>query len=104
MIRPFLAAAALLAAAGPALAQNYATVRFQNNSGAVIYSIEASPQDNPNWGGDLLEHYVLNPGQGRDVTFVNVTNCYYDVRVTFTDGSQFTDVLDLCTYNQYNIN
>ena len=97
-------ASALALLAVPALAQDAATVRFQNNSRATVYSVEASPTSTNAWGGDLLDSYVLAPGSYRDVTFVNVANCYYDVRIVFTDGSGYTDVLDLCSYGQYNIN
>lgn len=91
-----------LMAALPAAAQTYG-VRFQNYSGATVYSIETSPTHESNWGGDQLGQYTLSPGQHLDLTIHNVSNCYYDVRITFTSGASYTDVLDVCAYNQYNI-
>lgn len=96
-----LATAALVAL--PALAQSY-QVRFQNNSGAVVYRIYSSPTNNNSWENDLLGQNVLQPGQYLDVTIRNVSNCYYDVLVEFADGSQVVDTYDLCNIAQVNIN
>lgn len=100
-----LAAALSVAAlsAAPAIAQSYG-IRFQNNSGAVVYRIYYSPSDNPSWENDLLGANVLQPGQHLDVTLQNVSNCYYDLLVEFQNGSSFTDVVDLCTIGRYVIN
>ncbi|EPX87522.1 hypothetical protein ruthe_00385 [Rubellimicrobium thermophilum DSM 16684] len=84
-------------------AQTYG-VRFQNNSGQVVYRIYSSPTHNNSWEQDLLGSRVLQPGQYLDVIFHNVANCYYDVLVEFASGQQFTDTWDICTYSQYNIN
>jgi exodeoxyribonuclease-3 len=84
----------------PALAQSYG-IRFQNNSGAVVYRIYYSPADNPSWENDLLGANVLQPGQHLDVTIQNVSNCYYDLLVEFESGYSFTDVVDLCTIGRY---
>ena len=55
------------------------------------------------WRQDLLGSNVLYPGQGFEVIFTNVQNCYYDVMVEFQSGYSFTDTWDVCSYNQYNI-
>lgn len=100
-----LASALVLGAlsALPAAAQNYG-VRFQNNSGAVVYRIYSSPTHEGSWRQDLLGSNVLYPGQGLDVILANVQNCYYDVMVEFESGYSFTDTWDVCSYSQYNIN
>ena len=97
------AAALATLAALPALAQSYG-VRFQNNSGAVVYRIYSSPTNNDNWEQDLLGANVLQPGQFLDVTIHNVSNCYYDVLIEWQNGAQVTDTFDLCNYNLYTIN
>ena len=97
-------AAALLAlSAIPAAAQTYG-VRFQNNSGATVYRIYSSPTHEGSWRPDQLGSNVLDPGQGFDVVFTNVQNCYYDVMVEFESGYSFSDTWDVCSFNQYNIN
>lgn len=95
--------AAALLAATPAVAQTY-QIRFQNNSGAVVYRVYSSPTDNESYRQDLLGANVLQPGQHLDVAFQNVYNCYYDVLIEFSDGSQVTDTFDICSYDRYNIN
>ena len=84
-------------------AQTY-NVRFQNNSGQVVYRIYSSPTNNNSWEQDLLGSNVLRPGQYLDVIIHNVSNCSYDVLVEFSSGASFTDTWDICTYSQYNIN
>ena len=106
MTRLISAAAALalaVLAAAPAAAQSYA-VRFQNTSGATVYSIRTSPTHDSFWSEDYLYNNVLVPGAGLNITFSNVSNCYYDVEVVFTHGGGFTDTWDICSFSQYNIN
>ena len=95
-----LAFAAL--AAMPAAAQTYG-VRFQNVSGMTVYSIRTSPTHDAYWSDDYLYENVLVPGAGLNITFTNVSNCYYDVEIVFTDGTGYTDTWDICSYSQYNI-
>ena len=103
----FVALASALAlgalSAMPAAAQSYA-VRFQNNSGATVYRLYSSPTHNNSWEQDLLGSNVLYPGQGFEVVFTNVQNCYYDVMVEFESGYSYSDTWDVCAYTQYNIN
>jgi hypothetical protein len=100
-----LASALALSAftAQPAAAQTYG-VRFQNNSGDTVYRIYSSPTHEGSWRQDLLGSNVLYPGQGFEVIFTNVQNCYYDVMVEFQSGYSYSDTWDVCSYSQYNIN
>jgi hypothetical protein len=98
-----LVAAVTALSALPAAAQSYG-IRFQNNSGAVVYRIYSSPTHNNSWENDLLGANVLQPGQHLDVTIHNVSNCYYDLLVEFSNGASFTDVVDICQVGRYTIN
>lgn len=98
-----LSAVALAAlSAVPAAADNLA-VRFNNYSSDTVYRIYSSPTHEGSWRQDLLGSDVLRPGQGLDVLFANVGNCYYDVMVEFASGYSFTDTWNICAAAYYDI-
>ena len=102
--RSFVPAVAVLATMATSAFAQTEGLRFQNNSGYTILRIYASPVTNNNWENDILGANVLRPGQYLDVTFQNVYECNYDVLIQFEDGVEMTDVVNICSIGQYNIN
>ena len=102
--RAFIPALALsLSLAAPVFADSVEPLRIQNNSGQTIYSFRASPVNNPDFGEDILGNNVLEPGRYLDITFRNVSECNYDLRIEFTNSAVITDVINLCQVGQYNV-
>jgi hypothetical protein len=102
--RTFIPALAIAATLGSVAAAQSQAIRFQNNSGATVYRIYASPVTNGSWENDLLGSNVLTSGRFLDVTIHNVSECNYDLLVQFENGAEFTDVVNICQIGQYNIN
>jgi hypothetical protein len=92
--------AATTLAALPAAAQSY-SLRFQNDSGEVVYRLYSTPQTMDTWERDLLGSDVLGAGEHLDVTIHNVSTCAFDVLVEFENGNRVRDVIDVCTAGTY---
>jgi hypothetical protein len=77
----------LVALAGPtALAQNYHTLKIENDSAYKIHEVYVSPQGSPFWGSDRLGSDILAPDYLLNV--FNLANGNYDVKLVDEDGDQ----------------
>ncbi len=83
-----LGIAALLLAAGPALADDAPNPSFYlvNRSAATISNVFATPAGMPNWGSDRLIGHAIPPGQNAAIRLPADGNCIYDVRVVYANG------------------
>lgn len=103
--RAFIPAVAVaLSLAAPVFADSVEPLRIQNNSGSTIYRFFASPVNNPNWENDILGNNTLGNGQHLDITFRNVSECNYDIKIEWENGSEYSDVVNICQIGQYNVN
>lgn len=100
-----LAAAAAFAVAGTgALAED---LQFQliNNSGMTLWEFYASPTTVSSWEEDILGTSTLLSGYSVTVTIADGrTNCVYDMRMVFENGSVLEDQVDMCQMGSYTIN
>ncbi len=103
--RAFIPAVAVaLSLAAPVFADSVEPLRIQNNSGSTIYRFFASPVNNPSYEQDILGNNTLGNGQYLDITFRNVSECNYDILIEWENGSQYSDVVNICQIGQYNVN
>jgi hypothetical protein len=77
-------------------------VRINNNTGGNIIELYLSPASSDDWGANRLNG-TFNSGY-----FINFTlgssECIYDIRADFDDGSYVQDQFDFCRSNTYNLN
>ena len=80
--------AALMIAAGPALADDAANPSFYliNRSASAISRVYATPAGMPNWGNDRLSGHAIPAGQNAAIRLPADGNCIYDVRVVYATG------------------
>ena len=98
-----LAAAALLAAvAVPALAEDVA-YEVVNSSSSTLVGFYTSPVSDPMWSENLVTgENALGSGESGTVSLTDgSTECAYDVKFEFEDGSALTDQVDVATWRRY---
>ena len=83
-----LCIAALLLAAGPALADETPNPSFYllNRSPTAINRVYATPAGMPNWGSDRLAGRAVAPGQNAPIRLPADGSCVYDIRVVYANG------------------
>lgn len=97
------AAAALALMAAPALAQDV-SYDLSNQTGLTLMEFYSSPASSGEWGGDILGAEVVAPGETGTVTIADgSTECVYDFRSVFEDGSELVEQYDICTMGSYTI-
>jgi hypothetical protein len=88
-MRKFLIAGALLASAmstAAFAAQQDFTIT--NHTGHTIVTLNVSPNNDSQWGPDILGRDVLNNGEQTEVSFDrNENQCSWDIKVTYDDGT-----------------
>ncbi len=97
-----------------ALALSFATtaaaqtepLRIQNDSAYTVMFLYASPVTVPewNWDEDLLGSNTLAPGNFIDITFRNVSECWYDVLFRLENGTDVADQVNICQVGYYSFN
>lgn len=88
-MRKFLIAGALMmsamATAAYAARQDFT---ITNHTGHTIVTLNVSPNNDNQWGPDILGRDVLNNGEQASVTFDrNESQCSWDIKVTYDDGT-----------------
>jgi hypothetical protein len=80
--------AALLLAAGPALADDVPNPSFYlvNRSASAISKVFATPAGMPNWGSDRLGGRAIPAGQNGAIRLPADGTCVYDIRVVYATG------------------
>ena len=77
-------------------------VRVNNNTGGDIVELYISPASSDGWGANRLNS-TFNSSR-----FINFTmgssECVYDIKANFADGSSIEDQFDSCRNNTYNLN
>ena len=64
--------------------QNFSLV---NHSGHTLVTLNVSPSDSNQWGGDILGRDTLANGESADITFPRGTQqCQWDIRATYDDN------------------
>lgn len=97
------AAAALLLAGSPALAEDL-VFTLHNQSSSVVTEFYASPSDVGNWEQDILGVDVLGSGEAVQITIADGrSQCDYDLRLVFDDGDIHEDMADLCDTGSYTV-
>lgn len=99
----FLGATLGVLAAGPAAAED---LEFEliNESSLDIVQFFTSPTDVGQWEEDVLGSGTLNAGETARVTIADGrSQCDYDMRFVFADGSDFTDTANLCETGSYTL-
>jgi hypothetical protein len=98
-MRKFLFLGALLAStistAAFAAQQDFT---ITNHTGHTIVTLNVSPNNDNNWGPDILGRDVLNNGEQAEVSFDrDEAQCSWDIQVTYDDGTN-NDLrgVDLC--------
>lgn len=86
--RLWIGALPLLAAAGPAAAQQQPNPSFYlvNKGTSAISQAFATPARMPNWGRDRLANNGIPPGQSYPIRLPADGTCIYDIRVMFANG------------------
>lgn len=75
-----------------------------NTSGYTLMEFYASPSDVGSWEADILGANVLPSGSSGVVTIADgQTQCAYDIRMVFDDGSDLTDAVNICDLGSYTI-
>ena len=75
-----------------------------NSTSMTLVEFYTSPTDVDSWEEDLLGDYVLPAGaEGTVVIADGRTQCDYDLLFVFEDGSEFTDTVDICELNSYEL-
>jgi hypothetical protein len=71
-----------------------------NASALAIQQVFAKPDGSPNWGSPLPNAAVA-AGKTGSIKVPNETNCKYDVRLVFADGtSEEHDKVDVCKHDR----
>lgn len=91
-------AAALLLAAGPALAADQ-DFTLKNKTGYTIASVYVSAAKTTDWEDDVMGKDVLEDGESVDISFPKrASACKYDLKVIYDDKDEAEwGNLDLCT-------
>lgn len=91
------------ALAVPAFAEDL-VFTLSNNTSADLQEFYTSPVDVNDWEEDVLGTDVLAAGASAQVTIADGrTQCTYDMRFVFTDGSELEDTADLCDTGSYTL-
>jgi hypothetical protein len=89
--------------AAPAFAEDL-VFTLSNNTSADLQEFYTSPADVNNWEEDVLGTDMLGAGSSAQVTIADGrTQCNYDMRFVFTDGSELEDTADLCETGSYTL-
>lgn len=98
------AAAAILLAAAPALAEDL-DFRLNNNSSSPVDGFYVSHIGTNSWEDNLMDGRTLAPGSSVGVVIADGrTTCEYDIKVTFEDGSATDERgLNLCEMGSYTV-
>lgn len=94
MLKLGLAAAAAIAIAAPAMADDWDFVLI-NSSGKAIKTVEIAPTGTTTWqpnkvDPDFKKEGAVKPGARMTVHFDKGAGCKYDVKITFSDDSNGT--------------
>ncbi len=91
--------------AGPALAQDSGEREFllTNKSQLSVGEFYTSPATMLEWGDNIFEGFVLEPGTAGTVTISGAPeDCLFDMKFVFTTGVEFVDdAVDLCETTEY---
>lgn len=93
----------LVAFAAPVAAQD---MQFEliNTSGYTLMEFYASPSDVGAWEADILGANVLPSGSSGTVNIADGrSQCTYDIRMVFDDGTDLTDSVNVCDMGSYTI-
>lgn len=94
---------AFAALAAPVMAQD---MQFEliNTSGYTLMEFYASPSDVGAWEADILGANVLPSGSSGTVNIADGrTQCSYDIRMVFDDGTDLKDSVNVCDMGSYTI-
>ena len=92
-----------MTSAAPVVAQDM-QFELTNTSGYTLMEFYASPSDVGSWEADILGANVLPSGSSGVVTIADgQTQCAYDIRMVFDDGSDLTDAVNICDLGSYTI-
>lgn len=70
-----------------------------NNTGMIIIDVFISPNDENNWGSDVIPKDMILDGETFDFTFTGVdpSKCVWDILFTAQDGNKYyMQDVDLC--------
>lgn len=99
-----LAAVASLALAAPSYADDL-VFTLVNKTDSVLTYFHTSPVGVDEWEEDVFGDEVLGSGESIEITIADGRRaCKYDIKMTFDDGTETTDVQDLCELGTYTIN
>lgn len=74
-------------AAAPAADQTNQNFTLVNNTGHTVVTLNVSPNNDDQWGPDILGVDTLANGQTATVTFPRAEDqCSWDIRATYDDG------------------
>lgn len=93
----------VLVLVAPATAQD---MQFElvNTSGYTLMEFYASPGDVGGWEADILGADVLPSGSTGMVNIADGrSQCAYDIRMVFDDGTDLVDAVNVCDIGSYTI-
>jgi hypothetical protein len=101
VFKQFTLAAAILAAAGAAVAGD-ADFTLVNRTGYDIREVYISPTHRNSWGNDRMGDGMLENGKQKLFRFSDKAACKQDIKLVFdVDGSEVTaEEIDLCEVNK----
>lgn len=103
------AAAAIIAFAGPAMAEDW-DFMLTNNAGKTITTIELAPAGSGTWqpnqvDAELRKDATIKAGGKTTIHFDKGSGCKYDVKATFEDGSSAVwSGFDVCSNSYITLN
>ena len=87
----------------PALGQDLQWTLI-NDTQSDLIEMYTSPVNMGTWREDILGNDVLPAGQTGTVNiFDGQTDCEYDIRFVFEDGSETVDTVDVCELGAYRL-
>ena len=93
------------APAAPAGDQTNQNFTLNNNTGHVVVTLNVSPNNEDEWGPDILGRDVLANGESAQISFPRAeAQCLWDIRATYDDGDT-TDArgVNLCELTTVNL-
>ncbi len=103
-VRCLTMSVAICALALPAAAEDL-EFDLNNHSGGALTEFYASPHNVNNWEEDILGQDVLMDGESTRITIADGrSQCDYDLKMVFKDGTDMNDSVNLCDTGSYTIN
>lgn len=102
-MKKLLTVALCLVLATPAMAEDLVFTMINKGSNNLV-KFYTSPVDVDDWEEDVFGEDLLRPGESIKITIADGrTQCVYDMKMVFEDGTELMDKQDFCQIDTYTI-